>query len=400
MTPYKSLILCLCAALAPACASDDNDEPTGGSYLISSDVQTPDGSSTVLTLHADQPAGDIDLGLGTEIPGYASTQTFGGSVYLSNGEAFTITRFGIGPQGLEEGESLSFAALGMSYLGESEFLSAERAFVLNDAQWKVVEWNPTTMTITREFDIIEGKREEWGHELRGAFIRESDGVMFIYIAYTNERVTFVNDLIVGVLDTTTGEFDVIEDPSCPASAGFGGFFDEAGDLYLVADNFGGFTRFGDIPDPKTSCIRRIRSDARVLDESYRFLVSEATGGLESWGFYYSGNGLAYTTGVDPSKLANYPSLYEFIFAPIHEGWVLDIRAQSATKIPALPPDGVGFASFELDGELLVPRSTGTVELYDVEQVSTTVYAVDTANLTATPKFSTGGYLGNVVRIRP
>lgn len=390
-----ALVLSFCIA----CSSDPGEATGGASYLISSEVQTPDGSSTVVTLHDAHPSGDLQLATGFEISGYATVQPFGDSIYVTNGETFAITRYTTSDAGLVEHETVSLATLGLKWLGESKFLSAERAFTLNDAQWTVVEWNPQTMTITKEWDIKAAAKNGWGHELRGAFVRESDGMMFIYIAYTNERKTFINDFVIGALDTTTGNFEMIEDTSCPASAGFGGVFDERGDLYLVADNFGGFTRFGAIPDPKTSCIRRIRAGERVLDPSYRFLPSSVTGGLEAWGFYYSGDGLAYTTAVDPARVADFPSLYEFIFAPIHQGWVLDIRAQTAAHIPQPPPDGVGFASYELDGEMLVPRSTGTVQLYDVEQVATTVYAVDAAQRTATPKFATAGYLGNAVRIR-
>ncbi len=129
---------------------------------------------------------------------------------------------------------------------------------------------------------------------------------------------------------------ILEDDTCSATGGYGGFFDEQGDLYLIADNFGGFTRFGGFPDPKDACVRRIRAGETTFDPDYRFVPTQAMGGLEPWGLYYAGNGIAYTTAVDPTKLGNYSSVYEFVLAPIHEGYTLDIRAQTAAKLDGVP----------------------------------------------------------------
>lgn len=403
MNPMKriSMILTSAAGLLAACGDDPVDPGPGDpepAYLIASQIETSDGASTLLALTSDMPAGELDLTTAFEIPGYAEIQVLGDDLIVSASESFTITRYGVEDGVLVEGERMNLSDRGLAWMGESAFLDDERAFLMNESQLEIIEWNPSTMTVTRSWDITGMQRPDWGHEFRGWYLRPSDGVIFFYWAYTNDRVEFVNDLVVGVFDTSDGSLEVRVDETCPASAGFGGFFDEQGDLYLIADNFGGFTRFGDFPDPKTACILRIKDGERDFDPAYRFVPSEATDGLEPWGFYYAGDGKAYTTGVDPARTDDYPSLYEFIFAPIHEGWLLDIGAQTAEHLPDLPPDGVGFDSYQVAGELLIPRSTGTVEIYDIETVDTTVYSVDPATAATAPMFSMPGYLAAALRL--
>ena len=92
-------------------------------------------------------------------------------------------------------------------------------------------------------------------------------------------------------------------------------------------------------------------------------------------------------------------MFEFIFAPVHEGWTLDIGNATASKIEAMPPDAVGFESITLDGQLLVPRSTAEADIYDVNDVQTTVYSLSGSDGAATRLFTMPGYLGNAIRLR-
>lgn len=91
--------------------------------------------------------------------------------------------------------------------------------------------------------------------------------------------------------------------------------------------------------------------------------------------------------------------FEFIFAPVHEGWTLDIRNASAAKIADIPPDAVCCESVTLHDELLVPRSTAEADVYDVEDVQTTVYRLSGMTGAATRLFTMPGYLGNAIRLR-
>jgi hypothetical protein len=134
----------------------------------------------------------------------------------------------------------------------------------------------------------------------------------------------------------------------------------------------------------------------VFDPAYRWKPSESLGGgLEPWGLYYAGQGVAYTTAVDAARLGEYNGVFEFIFAPIHQGYTLDVATRTSRKLPDLPLDGVGFESVPFEGKLLIPRSTGKIRVYDIETVDTTVYSLDGAAGTTQQLFKMPGYLETV-----
>jgi hypothetical protein len=385
----------------PAESSTQNPLEPAASELLAfvSQVTTQETSSTYIELTEQMPSGALDLSDALEISGSGDAFPFEGKLYTTNSESYEITRYRLDGNVLVEEASLSLQGRGITFMGDLFFVDAQRAYTVNGDQYTIIEWNPTDMTITAEHDMSALRREGWGSEYRGGFARASDGKLFLYWAYTNDRVEFINDFVLGVFDPSTRGLSIIEETACPATAGFGGFFDEQGDLYLIADSFGGFTFFGSA-EPKSACVLRIKAGQDTLDPDYRFLPTEALGGgLAPWGLYYAGNGLAYTTAVDPAALPDYGSVFEFIFAPVHEGWTLDIRNASAAKIADMPPDAVGFESVTLDNELLVPRSTAEADVYDVEDIQTTVYRLSGATGAATRLFTMPGYLGNAIRLR-
>ncbi len=374
--------------------------PSGPVYVTLAQVDTPDGSSAFVVPTSGIPTGELDLSNALEVAGYATFSPFEGGFFIGNGETFIITRYDMVDDRLVASPvTLNLQGTGIQFIYELMILDDDTAFVVNEAQYSIIEWNPSTMEIVETYDISAMKRDGWGDEHRGSFLRKSDGKIFFLWTYTNDRVDFINDFILGVFDTTTGTLEVLEDDACPTSAGFGGFFDEAGDLYLLADNFGGFTYFGS-DDPKEACIKRIRAGESTFDATYTVSPTEALGGtLAPWGFYYAGHGVAYTTGVDPARLMDYDSVFEFIFAPIHEGFTIDLAAGTSTHLDAMPPDAVGFDSVTIDDIALVPRSTGSVQIFDVDNIETTVYSLDGATGVAAPVFTMPGYLSDAARIR-
>jgi hypothetical protein len=377
----------------------ESTSPGGELFAFVSQVTTQDATTTFLALTDALPMDALNLSDAMELPGFGDVFRFENELYVANGETFEIERHRLEGNALVREATLSLQGRGIDFLGDLYFVDAEHAYTVNGAQYSVIEFNPTTMTITGEHDLGALRREGWGSEYRGAFLRGSDGKIFLYWAYTNDRTEFINDFVLGVFDTASRSLTVLEQPDCPATAGFGGFFDEQGDLYLIADSFGGFTFFGSSA-PKGACVLRIRAGSDTIDPDYRFFPTQALGnGLAPWGLYYAGNGLAYTTAVDPAQLPEYDSVFEFIFAPVHEGWTLDIRNQTAARIAAMPPDAVGFESVTLDEQLLIPRSTAAADIYDVNDIQTTVYGLRGSDGVASRLFTMPGYLGNAVRLR-
>lgn len=84
----------------------------------------------------------------------------------------------------------------------------------------------------------------------------------------------------------------------------------------------------------------------AFDPGYRFLPAEVLGGLEPWGFYYAGQEVAYTTAVDPERLNQYPSVYEFIFERTHQGYTINVARQDRYTAGGAPGrrSGLRFSS--------------------------------------------------------
>ena len=385
---------------AAACGDDQakRSSESEALYAFASQVTTPEGSTTYVALTDKVPDKELRLDNALEVSGYGDIVAFEDKLYIVDGENFRISKNRTDGNQLVEEESISLKDRGISFLSEPLFVDSEHAYVVNGDQYTVIEFNPKTMRITREHDISGLKVQGWGSEYRRGFVRASDGKLFLQWAYNNKREEFLNDFVVGVFDTKENTLNVLKDDVCSSSAAFGGFFDEAGDLYLIADSFGGFTFFGN-DEPKSDCVLRIKRGDAELDPTYRFVPSEAMSGLAPWGLYYAGNGHAYTTAVDPAGMSNYGSLFEFIFAPIHAGYTLDLGKMSARKIDNMPPDAVGFKSVTVDGLALIPRSTAAAQVYEVDDIRTTVYTLNDDGSAATELFKMAGYLGNATRLR-
>jgi hypothetical protein len=367
-------------------------------YLIGANIQTTSESVLYLWASPKLDGAKLELEQATELTGASDAITFEGHVYVPNSDESTITRYLIEQGELVEDKAVSFVGRGFKWISYAHtILSAERAFLINSDTFKIVEWNPTTMTITKEHDISALERSGWGNEFRNGFVR-SDGKLIFHWTYTNDRKDFVNSLLVAVWDANSGELTFEEDTSCPTSAGFGGYFDEDEDLYLIADSFGLFTQFGGFEDPKPACIVRIRKGETTLDPTFKQHPSDALGGRFPWGFYYVGDGLAFTSAIDPETPKKFDSVFETLFAPEHEGWLLDVKANTARKISGLPKDGVGFESHRTEGRLFVPRTSGMVTIENIMSTESTLYEIK-PDASAEPVFSLPGYINPLTRVR-
>ena len=421
MTMLARLSTC-CALLTLMCSACEDDAPPAKSdrtdseetssdagtdaatdagdplYLIGSSVQTTDNSTLLLWTTPELDGAELELSEGEQIIGGVDAVSFNGAVYVGNSEKFTVTRYELEDDKLVAGDSVSFANRGLMYVSYlNTILSSERAFLVNPDQLEIIEWNPTEMTITKTHSLEALAREGWGVEYRGGFIRKSDGKFFFYWTYTNQRAEFVNDFVLGVFDTKTDTltFEINED--CPASAGFGGFFDEQEDLYLIADSFGLYTQF-QYEGAKPACVLRVKKGEDKLDSDFKVIPEELMGGKAPWGFYYLADGVAYTSGVDPAVFEDHDSLFEVIFAPVHTGWLLDFKNGEAKQIEDLPLDGVGFESHRVNGRLLVPRTTGEVVIEDIMSSESTLFEIK-PDATAKAVFKLPGYIAPVVRVR-
>lgn len=102
-----------------------------------------------------------------------------------------------------------------------------------------------------------------------------------------------------------------------------------------------------------------------------------------------------TNGINLPRIRDFTSPVEFLGAPIHGGWSVDVRNQTAKVIDSLPPGGIGISSFTVGNQLLIPRASGEIDgSGNITSATTQVYGYD--GTTATALFTLGGFLNNVV----
>src|SRR5262245_51378444 len=233
-------------------AAADSGDPL---YLIGSSLQTTHVSTLLLWTSPKLDDAELETENALQVVGGSEAFTLDDAVYVANSEKQNITRYTLKDDKLVAGDSVSFANRGIMYVSYTyTVLNKERAFLVNSNQLEMIEWNPSTMEITKTHDMKDTfARDGWAAEYRGGFVRKSDGKFFFYWTYTNERVEFLNEFVLGSFDSKTDSFAIETKSDCPASAGFGGFFDEKEDLYLIADSFGLFTQY-EYKDAKPACI--------------------------------------------------------------------------------------------------------------------------------------------------
>ncbi len=387
-----------------ACSDDDSGSnnnhnvPTAqAQYFVGTTVAGSDGDELFYRLFEEIPSGTITLDEFDRTDVF--TEFYGGRGYGISGSNI-IKRFRV--DGLDLVEDGQVGVQGTAtYLF---FLSETRAFTLNRERKEVVEWNPTTMTITDrdpststiaegipyrdEVEVVDG----FESNIRRGFVRENDRTLFMHIAY--QGAGFLNEMAVMAVDLDSGEVVVSRDPDCPVTAGFGGFFDDNGDLYLFADSFARQTRFPDLlagQPGKPNCIVRIAADSRVIDTDFELRPGASMQGQLPFGLSPIGGGLGLVLGLNLPRAGEFEDLFDLFGAPIHEGWAVDVRSGEVQRIADLVPGGVTDEASILDGRLFLSRTSGDFgdggDLGD----SNTVFWEITPTLTATAVFTVPGF---------
>ncbi|MEL6184812.1 MAG: hypothetical protein AAFU79_09325 [Myxococcota bacterium] len=364
-------------------------------YFIATSVSTPDGDVAFYKFVDGIPSGEVSIDDAAEATVFGSF--FGDAAYGITADNNLVRLRRQGAVLVEDG------ALGISARGTSNylwFLSATRAFTLNRAGQEVIEFNPTEMTFTKAIDISSVRRNENGEDIRRGFIRASDNTLFIHVSYFADTPgQRVNEFAAIAVDVDSGEVSVTEDTSCPTTAGFGGFIAENDDVFMFADAFIGTANLGDPMNAKPSCVIRIPAGSRTIDPSSTLRPTLGDGTEQAFGLFGSGTDNAYVLGIDFGRIGEFGGdFFAFIGAPIHEGWVLDIRSGETEKLADLPPGGVTTDDFVVDGRLYVPRNTVVGGGGNATFDATILYEVDLDTRTTREAFSITGFLSGFQRL--
>lgn len=155
------LFLATMAFGVSSCSKDDNDDQNSGgedaktAWVIGYGVQTQQGRIYYMEARENLPSNTnpgeaVELGLNSRIYSY------GENPYTWNGDASTMTKWEVDKStlALKPSGIISFASTGVTgNIAGPAFISETQAFSTNLAEGVVIEWNPSTMEITKKHQV-------------------------------------------------------------------------------------------------------------------------------------------------------------------------------------------------------------------------------------------------------
>lgn len=212
--------------------NDDDDVNPSGNEVASAKIVAieswgPEGSIIYMGIYDGEVPSEIDIKDAIEIGANGSVYSLGENPYTWNANAGTITKWAVDKQTLEPSPIgiLSLASTGFSGTAtDPVFVSETRAFSTNLNEGLIVEWDPSTMEITKVHDvpvnpylsIPHSLIEEWAK-----YVRDSKIIIPIYFGESQECCTFHNTggEMVAVFDLNSNTLEYIQDPRNQANEG-------------------------------------------------------------------------------------------------------------------------------------------------------------------------------------
>jgi hypothetical protein len=373
-----------------------------GEYVISTTLFSPDGDATSLVTLVEDPAApsSLDTSRSLEVGGAAAL--FGGDgrgvFALGSSDSPTITRYEVSETGeLIEGARMSLAGLGFSSgfkrANLVPFLSASKAYWLDDITSQGVIWDPSTMTISGTFSLEGAERDDAVFELGEAVVR--DGLVYVSGAYRNEDETEGGIAVALVIDGDTDEVvEVASDERCGQAVSI----IEVGEtLYFgtgtLGASFYAMQRPADYPAP---CVLRMLPGEQVFDSDFYLGLNEVTDGRPAGGLVAGAGGDAYVLAFDESLLDEPITPASEIFsayeAPAWSWWRFPLDASEAGE----PIDTVPAAS----ASSLVLNAGGREYITQLDRESgTTRLLLPSNDGTLSQGLEVSGYPYGLIRLR-
>lgn len=301
----------------------------------------------------------VDWGSAREFPGFADVWVHEGSLFVSQEEDFTITKYAVEGRDLVELGRLGFSDYGPSDFGfwRNVFVGSNKAYLLNGNAEYVV-WNPHSMEITGTIGLPElpdrGELTAFpGYSDRAARVR--DGRLYQPMYWTDESYfRFAPDSRIVVVDVDSDEVvDVLEVP-CPG-LDFA-TTDSKGNLFFSSWVFapGGAALLGQAD----TCV--VELGAGESSPSLAFQVPDVVDGYQGGAMRHLGDDIFLLSvlhddhapaeaGSDPQVVAN-GNNWRF--------WSYDASSGEAALVDSLDWNSGGAYSATVDGRqlLLVPSS--------------------------------------------
>lgn len=280
-----------------SCSEDDstNVNPNGveaeSAWIYAFRNETPQGRVYYMSAHENIPEASnssvaVELGLNTRIYSY------GEHPYTWNGDASTITKWKVDKETLElsvEG-IMSLASHGIQgRVGPPAFNSETQAFSSKLSEGIIIEWNPTTMKITKIHNVEplptqgdKGIELAWVTEWN-KYVHDNKIIFPIQIELPSQCCTYDSPgrgVMVGVFDIESGSLDYLRDERLLSSYSIP-ITDEADNIYLYPSEDAGFINpyfevdMNDLPSVHN--LLRFTPDGRY-DENFSLNLKDILGG--------------------------------------------------------------------------------------------------------------------------
>jgi hypothetical protein len=380
--------------------AEASDPAPASAIIIAERVLSPEGRLYYLSAVAEVPSGPLDRSRALELSS-ADVEVFQGAVFVRDRQSNRMSRFSVSDalELVEEG-AFSFQNTGLgSGRVRNAYLSPTRAVAMDAQDWRLIEWNPTSMELTGVETSIEHFAKEG---LPDGFIGNARRVgdkLIAQVAWNDYEnlITYPGLGALLVIDGNDGPPALIEDER--VAGGFLVYGDEQGNAYLPGVIGADLTLFGSAHGggllPASGMVR-ISVGGMTFDEDYFVDVSAISGSPGVWAIHRIDETHLLVQLWDPeapidslTSADDYYSASEFIYG------IVDIEAQTFESIDSIPRGGTGNAyDHVVDGVLYVQTS---IELGD-GQFESSVHRV-TPTGTAEAFTVPGGDLWHLERLR-
>ena len=153
-----NLVIASVLLVLSGCSDDDTEtqpeDPiaTLNGIAVTAYVSSGESFPSYLGVFEELPTGELPFSQMIEFGSFVETDVFEGNIYVYNWDAASFSKYEVADDlSLSQEGSFSFVNRGITaYLSPTVIYSESRAFIFDLTNGKLLEWNPSTMTITSE----------------------------------------------------------------------------------------------------------------------------------------------------------------------------------------------------------------------------------------------------------
>ena len=344
-------------------SSPESPGPSGNRevYGVITTPSTPDGpnESLLVLLPELRPGTLIDLASAIPVPpgsvlfGVEQSDTF----FVASGEGSSVTKWTLDEEGAPvRGDVVSFLNLGAppQFFGwaQSVIASETRGYVLDDAQDRLLIFDPSRMELVGELELpVEPEGALIPFSVEKSVLRD-DGLLLITFYWADfDTFTYGERLRTIAVDTRTDTIVSTRDDERSRYA-FATSVADDGTIYLSGDHFPELAKEFGGPSGTDSVGLRIIPPGADWDESYFARFPQLTEGRPSGPFVWTGEneGLIRVWFEEDAGLSSRDPFTRAV-ARAHRWWRWRIGDATAEPISDQQPHVPGDRRFRVDGRL-------------------------------------------------